>query len=511
MSDPTEPAKPDGPLASRIDRRDRGDRRDPPDRRDTPDRSDRRDPPDRRDRRVPLSFQTRVTLTILAAAIIPLAVFGLLLIATGAIDPQFGARLLLFMFAIAVAFGVLGGAAIGLDLVAPLRDISAAVSRVSAGDMSQPIPVVGSDVLAQLAESHNRLASDADRRNTQLGRILEAVESAEPRDGVEAMAERAAIDAREAFGFITAELRFVHPDSVEPEERIPGVSVPIRAELRAGDERLGLLLASLPATNTWERADQTLLDLFASEIAVAIRNAELFNQVQDQNQQLRQLSEVKDDFLRGVSHNLQTPLTSIRSNADALAATAHDPRLTSISDQADRLSRMVQQLLLVGRLESRPPKPTADVLALTPRVQRTWDALAVPDRRLAIHDRAPDWLAVGDGDQLDQVLWALLDNAVKYGDGTISVEVGADPTARTLWATISDEGRGLDDSDRAWLFGRFERGAAGRTSGNGSGLGLYVSRALMRGVGGDLVLDVAAPGRGARFRLTLPGEPASEG
>jgi len=452
-----------------------------------------------------------VTLTILAAAIIPLAVFGLLLIATGAIDPQFGARLLLFMFAIAVAFGVLGGAAIGLDLVAPLRDISAAVSRVSAGDMSQPIPVVGSDVLAQLAESHNRLASDADRRNTQLGRILEAVESAEPRDGVEAMAERAAIDAREAFGFITAELRFVHPDSVEPEERIPGVSVPIRAELRAGEERLGLLLASLPATRTWERADQTLLDLFASEIAVAIRNAELFNQVQDQNQQLRQLSEVKDDFLRGVSHNLQTPLTSIRSNADALAATAHDPRLTSISDQADRLSRMVQQLLLVGRLESRPPRPTADVLALTPRVQRTWDALAVPDRRLAIHDGAPDWLAVGDGDQLDQVLWALLDNAVKYGEGTISVEVGADPAARILWATISDEGRGLDDSDRAWLFGRFERGAAGRTSGNGSGLGLYVSRALMRGMGGDLVLDEAAPGRGARFRLTLPGEPASEG
>jgi signal transduction histidine kinase len=51
---------------------------------------------------------------------------------------------------------------------------------------------------------------------------------------------------------------------------------------------------------------------------------------------------------------------------------------------------------------------------------------------------------------------------------------------------------------------------AGRTSGNGSGLGLYVSRALMRGMGGDLVLDEAAPGRGASFRLTLPGEPAHD-
>ena len=463
-------------------------------------------------RRVTLSFQTRLTLTLLAAAIVPLGVFGLVLIVTGTVDPQVGSRLLLFMFAIAVAVGILGGAVIGLDLVRPLREISGAVQRVSAGDLSQPIPVEGNDVLAQLAESHNRLASDAQRRNRQLGRILAAVEAAEPRDGVEALAERAARDAEAAFGFISAELRFVDPDSVEPEERIPGVSLPIRAELRAGDERMGLILASLPATESWERADQTLLDLYASEIGVALRNAELFEQVREQNVQLRRLSEVKDDFLRGVSHNLQTPLTSIRSNADALAVTVPgpDPRLTVIADQADRLSRMVQQLLLVSRLESQPPRPTADVLAIAPRVQRAWEGLGVADRSLSVHDGAPDWLGIADGDQLDQVLWALLDNAVKYGDGEITVEIGAEPELHRLWTTITDRGRGLDDADRAWLFGRFERGAAGRSSGNGSGLGLYVSRALMRGMDGDLVLDPAEPGRGAQFRLTLPGEPAHE-
>ncbi|MEO8571918.1 MAG: ATP-binding protein [Chloroflexota bacterium] len=467
--------------------------------------------PGRDGRPVRLSFQTRLTLTLLAAAIVPLGAFGVLLLVSNAVDPVIGVRLLLFMFAVAVAIGILGGAVIGLQLVAPLREISKAVSRVSAGDMSHPIPVVGNDVIAQLAESHNRLAGDADRRNRQLGLILEAVESAEPRDGVAAMAERAASEARHAFGFISAELRFVDPDTIELEERIPGVSVPIRAELRAGDERMGLILASLPATVAWERADQTLLDLYASEIGVAIRNAELFNQVQEQNQQLRRLGEVKDDFLRGVSHNLQTPLTSIRSNAEALAATTGpDPRLATIADQADRLSRMVQQLLLVGRLESTPPRPTADVLAIAPRIQRAWEAIGSTERRLTLHDGAADWLAVADGDQLDQVLWALLDNAVKYGEGAVTVEVGADPAARILWATIADEGRGLDDSDRAWLFGRFERGVAGRTSGNGSGLGLYVSRALMRGMGGDLVLDPPVPDRGATFRLTLPGESASE-
>jgi signal transduction histidine kinase len=464
-----------------------------------------------RPQRIALSFQTRLTLTLLAAAIIPLGLFGVLLIATGAVEPEIGGRLFLFMFAVAVGIGLVGGMAVGIDLVRPLREISAAVTRVSAGDMSEPIPVVGTDVLAQLAESHNRLAADAERRNRQLALILAAVQSAEPRDGVDAMADRAAREAEAAFGFIAAVLLFVDPDTIEEEDRIPGVSVPIRAELRAGDDRIGLILASLPATRTWERADQVLLDLYAIEIAVAIRNAELFDQVQDQNRQLRRLSEVKDDFLRGVSHNLQTPLTSIRSNAEALSVTDRDPRLTVIAEQADRLTRMVQQLLLVSRLESRPPRPTADVLAIAPRVQRAWDALAFTGRSLVLRDGATGWLAVADGDQLDQVLWALLDNAVKYGAGDVTVEIGVDEMAGTLWTTVADQGRGLDEADRAWLFGRFERGDAGRASGNGSGLGLYVSRALVRGMGGDLVLDPSEPGRGASFRLTLPGEQATDG
>jgi signal transduction histidine kinase len=156
-------------------------------------------------------------------------------------------------------------------------------------------------------------------------------------------------------------------------------------------------------------------------------------------------------------------------------------------------------------------RPTVDVLAIAPRIRRAWDALAVVDRVLELTDDAPGWLAVADGDQLDQVLWALLDNAVKYGEGVITVTIGADRAGRIQWTTIADEGRGFEEGDRSWLFGRFERGTAGRTSGNGSGLGLYVSRALMRGMGGDLVLDAAAPGRGASFRLTLPGELVNEG
>ena len=399
-----------------------------------------------------------------------------------------------------------------MNLVAPLREISTAVSRVSAGDMSQPIPVVGGDVLAQLAESHNRLAADADRRNRQLGLILAAVESAEPRDGVDAhgRARRPRRRGRHSASS-TPSCSSSTRTRVEAEERIPGVSVPIRAELRAGDERIGLLLASLPATQTWERADQTLLDLYASEIGVAIRNAELFNQVQDQNQQLRQLSEVKDDFLRGVSHNLQTPLTSIRSNADALGGDRQRPEADdhlgpgrpADADGPATAARRPARVAAAPTDRRRPGHRAARPARMgcagrrRPATRRFTTARRTgsrsPTATSSTRSCGPCWTTPSSTD--------------RAGSPSRSAPT---PTDRVLWITVSDDGRGFEEGDRAWLFGRFERGAAGRTSGNGSGLGLYVSRALMRGMGGDLVLDDPVPGRGATFRLTLPGEPASE-
>src|SRR3970282_377855 len=97
---------------------------------------------------------------------------------------------------------------------------------------------------------------------------------------------------------------------------------------------------------------QDLLELYASEVAVAIRNAELFEQVQQQTERLVALDAAKDDFLRGISHNLQTPLTSIRAYAEQLQEERADRRLEIITEQSERLSRMVRQLLSVFRLEA---------------------------------------------------------------------------------------------------------------------------------------------------------------
>ncbi len=462
--------------------------------------------------RLGLPFRVRLTLALVGAAVLPLTAFGavVLLVGRPGLSDDTVLRLLLLALAVTIVVAVLLAFALAADLGAPLRRIASAVERVSAGDLSTPLEISGEDEIARLAESHNRLAADLERRNRELARIRAAIEQISIRDGVEFLAGRAAVDAREAFGLLDASVVLGDPGRVPEEEVVPGLSRPVRAELRIGDERLGVLVGRLPATRHWERADQDLLELFAREVAIAIRNAELFARVEAQNEQLRALDAAKDDFLRGVSHNLQTPLARIRAYADQLAGERADRRLGIIVEQADRLSRMVRQLLTVSRLESGALKPQAEVVALGPRVRRAWEALAAGDVPFRLEDRSEGWLAIADPDQLDQVLWALLDNATRHGRGAaVEVEVARDVEGGRLRLTVADRGPGIADADRPRLFSRFGRG--GGTAEDGSGLGLYVSRELCRAMGGDLVLEPSRPGEpGAAFSVYLPAEPPTE-
>jgi two-component system sensor histidine kinase VicK len=314
-----------------------------------------------------MSFRARLTLALLFASIVPVAVFGVVVLALESVlggrgtDATF-AQVLLFGLVILLAFAIVAAFALATELLAPLRSVVAAVDRVSTGDLTSPIQVAGDDELARLADSHNRLAADLERRNRELGRILAAIDEVSPLDDVESLVQRTGADATEAFALIDATVVTGNAAFVEEEEVVPGVSRPLRAVLRAGGEDLGVLIGRLPATRTWERADQDLLELFASEMAAAIRNAQLFARVEAQNRQLLELDAAKDDFLRGVSHNLQTPLTSIRAYAEQLDAAAPDRRLGIIAEQSERLSRMVRQLLTVTRLESGTLMPRSEVV-----------------------------------------------------------------------------------------------------------------------------------------------------
>jgi signal transduction histidine kinase/HAMP domain-containing protein len=456
------------------------------------------------------SFRARLTAGLIAGAVVPLAVFGVALLGaellrTGGLDSTLSS-LVVFALAISIILAVIFAYALAANLTRPLRVIARALERVSAGDLSARVEVAGEDELARLVESHNRLASDLERRNRQLGRILLAIGETSPRDGLERLVAHATASARSAFEMIDADLHLGDPGEVEIEEVIPGESRPIRAVLALPDERVGVLTGHLPATRRWDAADQDLLELFASEVAVAIRNAQLFDQVEEQTRRLVALDAAKDDFLRGISHNLQTPLTSIRAYAEQLAAERPDRRLSIITEQSERLSRMVRQLLAVSRLEAGTLRPRLEVLALAPRVRHAWDALGAAEVPFELVDDAAGWLAIADRDQLDQVLWAVFDNAVKYGRGTpVRAHLRPDADEGRLLLTISDAGPGVVEGSRGRLFERYERGD-GPDHPQGTGIGLYVSRELCRAMDGELVLEPPGTAPGGAFTIALPGE-----
>jgi signal transduction histidine kinase len=469
------------------------------------------------------SLRTRVTVAVLAAAVVPIVAVAIVLAVTGSweADPFVG-RALLVAIVLAVALGLGIAVYVVSAVTSPVRRIVEAVERTTSGAPA-PIAVSGEDEIARLAESQNRLAADVERRARELARVRSAAAAATPSAGVEPLLWSAREEVAEAFGLIDAHVLRVEPETVPVEERIPGEPIPIRAELRAGEDRLGLIVGRLPATRTWERTDQDLLELYGVVVGVAMRNADLFARVEVQNRALLASDEAKDDFLRGVSHNLQTPLARIRAYAERISDETDDPRARVIAEQSERLSRMVRQLLTVTRVDAGTLRPRLEVLALGPRVRRAWEALEAEEVELRLTDESAGWLAIADGGQVDQVLWALLDNAVKYGAGA-PVDVTIAPgVPGELRLTVADGGPGIDPADRDRLFGRFERGARSSVApsgpretsivadvADGSGLGLYVSRALCRAMGGDLVLEADEPGRGAAFTFLLPAEVAEE-
>jgi signal transduction histidine kinase len=168
---------------------------------------------------------------------------------------------------------------------------------------------------------------------------------------------------------------------------------------------------------------------------------------------------------------------------------------------------MVSQLLVASRLEAGVLRPQQEVFAVPPLVERTWAALRA-DRPFELHVEGERHLAVADPDRLEQVLWALLDNAVKYSPDRSPIRVAIDAADGWLKVTVRDEGAGMDDLTREQAFEQFYRSEhARKLAPDGSGVGLYAARGLVQAMGGAIELE-SRLGRGTTVTLRLVAEPA---
>ncbi len=228
-------------------------------------------------------------------------------------------------------------------------------------------------------------------------------------------------------------------------------------------------------------------------------------------------------FIADASHELKTPLTLIRADAEVLSRGIDDPNMAydnrelvdDLLGETDRMSAVLSDLLLLARLDadkvsvSREPFDLALVLSETS--ERFAARASAEGKNLEVH-HSGKLLSRGDTDRTDQILAALLDNALRFtpAGGTIMVEGRI--TGKWVEATVTDTGPGIAPESLKRIFERFYRDdthSAARSrgpSGGGTGLGLAIASDLARAQGGQLSAENTAGG-GARFTLSLPPGP----
>ena len=222
-------------------------------------------------------------------------------------------------------------------------------------------------------------------------------------------------------------------------------------------------------------------------------------------------------FVADASHELRTPLASVRGYTELLrtgdAATLADRTLAlrRIEAEAIRMSGLVEDLLLLARLDQGRPlcRDPVDLAALATDAVTDLRA-ADPTRPVALH-AGPQVIVAGDADRLRQVLANLLTNARQHTPPSTPVQVSVHSLGPTAVLEVTDDGPGLTPSQAAQVFERFYRADPSRTrtsDGNlGAGLGLAIVAAITHGHGGHAAAT-SRPGTGANFRVELPAIPS---
>jgi signal transduction histidine kinase/CheY-like chemotaxis protein/HAMP domain-containing protein len=383
----------------------------------------------------------------------------------------------------------------------PLDDLVAATRRMSSGDLSARVEAGGPKELEALGVAFNAMGADlanaSARVESQRQRLATTIQSlgdglvmCDNGDRVTSMNPRAS-------------------------ELVPGLRIGSRAH--GEDSPLPPLAAALAGEVTVPRDGDLTLAVTAAHLA-GPEGGTVWT-LRDITERAR-LEQAKSDFVATASHELRSPLTSIKGfiellqSTDAENLTARQHEFVEIAlKSTDRLVELVNDLLDIARIESgqyevHPRsvdlRETIEEVAtlIAPRLQAKRQRLEVQ-----IHDPRPPALA--DPGRMRQVVTNLVTNAHLYTDEGGTITLGLDADAQETRITISDTGRGMSAEDARRIFDRFHRGAADERKSPGTGLGLAIVKSLVDLHGGSI--DVASQlKRGTTFTVRLPAVPLAD-
>jgi signal transduction histidine kinase len=276
----------------------------------------------------------------------------------------------------------------------------------------------------------------------------------------------------------------------------------------------GLLYADNRSPRPFTDRDEAILAQLADHAAIAIRNVHLLAGAQRAREEAENANRIKDEFLATLSHELRTPLNAVLGWAVTLRTTRIDAAtqaraLEAIERNARSQGQLIEDLLDISRivtgklrLDLRRIEPVEVVEAALDAVRPAARAKAV-ELVTALDPRAGP--VHGDPDRLQQVVWNLLTNAIKFTDRGGRIDVGLTRTATHAEITVSDTGQGIAPALLPYVFDRFRQADnPGTRRQGGLGIGLALVRNLTELHGGTAVAESAGEGQGATFRVRLP-------
>src|SRR2546423_847640 len=267
-----------------------------------------------------------------------------------------------------------------------------------------------------------------------------------------------------------------------------------------------LVVAQADRRRSAEQREAELLALYNHLKDVNVER-ERFAQEATRVEVLEQVDEQRAALLRSVSHDLRTPLATIRAVASDLRdGTPYEEAtraelLASVCDEAERLDRIVANLLSYSRIEAGALQPERQAVALDELVAECIRRLGSLFAKLRVQVDIPPDLPLVDGDytQIDQVLTNLIENAARYAPMRSTLWITARPRDGMVEIRVADERIAVNAPDRSRVFEPFQRGETGGSA----GIGLALSRAIVEAHGGTIRIDQSVGG-GATFVFTLP-------
>jgi K+-sensing histidine kinase KdpD len=295
----------------------------------------------------------------------------------------------------------------------------------------------------------------------------------------------------------------------------------------AGGRVLGITLAAaaflvfdvgfLPPYNRIAVADPFDWIVLVAFLATGVIAAELLERqrkeavrvarTEDEAESLRRANRLKDALLASVSHDLRTPLTTIKGIANEIAREGDATRAYVIEEEADRLTSLVDDLLdlsqlAAGEMESTHDVNTADdvVGVALERVESAFPGRVIDTR---LEGKWTDLVGRFDSIHTIRILTNLLENAAKYAPPDSEIILRIWRAEDILNFSVQDSGERILPAEEEKMFEPFFRGSSRKPGSNGTGLGLSIARRLAQIQGGNLVYETAGP-RGNRFVLSLP-------